>query len=311
MAIPIEKFQEQGGRLKTDDLDFEAFRRQPLPPHVLRCLSYMHDIEYQTVLYTRELLLLPAWKDPQFTAFLTLWNYEEYWHGQALGKVLAAHDWPAHDTRLVAMRRFNKRYLFWSPAIFWLLGHGVRKFPAVHMTWGAINEWTANAAYNRLAQIADHPVLTELLGRIMRQEGRHAAYYASYARDLLEGDPRAQRVLVRGCVPVRLRRRCPTDRARGRAHRRAARFAWPQPGAYRHRRGHPARVRRGGQRAGTACRGASRCIASHRELSSRRVPATAPGWPVARRRWCRARAPLRRPGSPGRARGAWLRSRPR
>ncbi|MBK8332048.1 MAG: ferritin-like domain-containing protein [Acidimicrobiaceae bacterium] len=194
MAIPIEKFQEQGGRLKTDDLDFEAFRRQPLPPHVLRCLAYMHDIEYQTVLYTRELLLLPAWKDPQFTAFLTLWNYEEYWHGQALGKVLAAHDWPAHDTRLVAMRRFNKRYLFWSPAIFWLLGHGVRKFPAVHMTWGAINEWTANAAYNRLAQIADHPVLTELLGRIMRQEGRHAAYYASYARDLLEGDPRAQRV---------------------------------------------------------------------------------------------------------------------
>jgi len=194
MAIPIEKFQEQGGRLKTDDLDFEAFRRQPLPPHVLRCLSYMHDIEYQTVLYTRELLLLPAWKDPQFTAFLTLWNYEEYWHGQALGKVLAAHDWPAHDTRLVAMRRFNKRYLFWSPAIFWLLGHGVRKFPAVHMTWGAINECTANAAYNRLAQIADNPVLTELLGRIMRQEGRHAAYYASYARDLLEGDPRAQRV---------------------------------------------------------------------------------------------------------------------
>jgi hypothetical protein len=194
MAISIEKFQEQGGRLKTDDIDFDSFRRDPLDPNVLRCLSYMHDIEYQTVLYTRELLMMPAWKDPQFTAFLTLWNYEEYWHGQALGRVLAAHDWPAHDTRLSAMRKFNKRYLFWSPAIFWALGHGVRKFPAVHMTWGAINEWTANAAYNRLAQLADHPVLSELLGRIMRQEGRHAAYYASYARDLLEGDRRAQRV---------------------------------------------------------------------------------------------------------------------
>jgi hypothetical protein len=194
MAIPIEKFQEQGGRLKTDDLDFDEFRRTPLDPHVLRCLSYMHDIEYQTVLYTRELLLMPAWKDPQFTAFLTLWNYEEYWHGQALGRVLAAHDWPAHDVRLTAMRTFNKRYLFWSPMIFWTLGHAVRRFPAVHMTWGAINEWTANAAYNRLGQSAEHPVLTELLGRIMRQEGRHAAYYASYARDLLEGDRRAQRV---------------------------------------------------------------------------------------------------------------------
>jgi hypothetical protein len=194
MAISIEKFQEQGGRLKTDDIDFDEFRRTPLDPHVLRCLSYMHDIEYQTVLYTRELLLMPAWKDPQFTAFLTLWNYEEYWHGQALGRVLAAHDWPAHDVRLTAMRQFNKRYLFWSPVIFWTLGHAVRRFPAVHMTWGAINEWTANAAYNRLGQSADHPVLTDLLGRIMRQEGRHAAYYASYARDLLEGDRRAQRV---------------------------------------------------------------------------------------------------------------------
>ena len=78
--------------------------------------------------------------------------------------------------------------------MFWTLGHLVRKFPAVHMTWGAINEWTANAAYNRLGQVANHPVLSELLGRIMRQEGRHAAYYASYARDLLEGDRRAQKI---------------------------------------------------------------------------------------------------------------------
>jgi hypothetical protein len=194
MPIAIEKFQEQGGRLKTDDLDFEAFRTQPLSPKVLRCLGYMHDIEYQTVLYTRELLVTPAWKDPQFTAFLTLWNYEEYWHGQAIGRVLEMHGRPAHDPRLVAMRQFNKRYLRWSPVQFWALGHFVRKFPAVHMTWGSINEWTANAAYNRLAAVADHPVLTELLTRIMRQEGRHAGYYSSYARELLADDRRAQRV---------------------------------------------------------------------------------------------------------------------
>lgn len=192
MQIPISKFQEQGGRVRIDDLDFDSFRDQPLTPEVLRCLGYMHDIEYQTVLYTRELLMTPAWKDPQFTAFVTLWNYEEYWHGEAIGRVLAAHDLPAHDERLVAMRTFGKRYLFWSPAIFWLLGHGVRRFPAVHMTWGAIQEWTANAAYNRLQQIADHPTLSELLGRIMRQEGRHAAFYAAWARDLLADDARSR-----------------------------------------------------------------------------------------------------------------------
>ena len=192
MPMTIEKFQEQGGRLKTDDLDFEQFRSQPLHPDVLRCLAYMHDIEYQTVLYSRELLMLPQWKDPQFTAFITLWNYEEYWHGQALGRVLEMHGRPAHDERLVAMRTFGKRYLFWSPAIFWLLGHGIRRFPAVHMTWGAINEWTANAAYNRLGQIADHPTLSTLLGRIMRQEGRHAGFYSAWARELLEDDARSR-----------------------------------------------------------------------------------------------------------------------
>jgi hypothetical protein len=193
MGMTIEKFQEQGGRLKTDDIDFDSFRDAPLDDDVLRCLGYMHDIEYQTVLYTRELLQLPQWQNPQFTGFITLWNYEEFWHGQALGRVLEAHDRPAHDPRLTAMRRFNRRYLTVSPALFFLLGHTVRRFPAVHMTWGAINEWTANAAYNRLAQLADHPVLGELLTRIMRQEGRHAGYYSSWARELLE-DRRAQRL---------------------------------------------------------------------------------------------------------------------
>jgi len=194
MAIPIEKFQQQGGRLDLDGIDFDQFVTNPLDPNVLRVLSYMHDIEYQTVLYTRELLLLPQWADPQFTAFLTLWNYEEYWHGQAIGQVLAMHERPAHDERLTAMREWNRKGLTRSPLTFWALGRFVRQFPAVHMTWGSINEWTANAAYNRLAQIADHPVLTELLGRIMRQEGRHAGYYASYARDLLSDNVRAQKV---------------------------------------------------------------------------------------------------------------------
>ena len=192
MKIPIEKFQEQGGRVQTDDLDFDSFRDQPLDDNVLRCIAYMHDIEYQTVLYSRELLMLPQWKDPQFTAFITLWNYEEYWHGQALGRVLEMHGRPAHDERLVAMRTFGKRYLFWSPAIFWMLGHGIRRFPVVHLTWGAINEWTANAAYNRLGQIADHPTLSTLLGRIMRQEGRHAGFYSAWARELLEDDARSR-----------------------------------------------------------------------------------------------------------------------
>ena len=67
---------------------------------------------------------------------------------------------------------------------------------ALHMTWGAVNEWTTQAGYVRLAQRAGHPVLTELVRRIARQEGRHIDFYAAEARRRL-ADSRAARRLVR------------------------------------------------------------------------------------------------------------------
>ena len=92
------------------------------------------------------------------TTFLTMWALEEYWHGEALGAVLAAHGeagrWrPSHSMR---MRLRVKESL--SP-LFFGLGSAIagRSFAAIHMTWGAINEWTAQAAYGRLAQRADAP----------------------------------------------------------------------------------------------------------------------------------------------------------
>src|SRR5664280_661641 len=56
-----------------------------------------------------------------------------------------------------------------------------RHLTAVHMTWGAVNEWTTQAAYARLAKLADHPTLSVLLKRIMKQEGRHIDFYATQA----------------------------------------------------------------------------------------------------------------------------------
>jgi len=59
-------------------------------------------------------------------------------------------------------------------------------FVAVHMTWGAIK---------------GHPVLTELLNRIMRQETRHVAFYTTQARQRLDASARARRM-----TPFALRR---------------------------------------------------------------------------------------------------------
>ena len=62
------------------------------------------------------------------------------------------------------------------------------------MTWGAVNEWAAQAAYARLAQRADHPLLSRLLPSLMRQEGKHVDFYASEASRRLADDRRAPRL---------------------------------------------------------------------------------------------------------------------
>ena len=64
--------------------------RYPLSPEEIRILTYMMDIETHTIIYLRDLLTTPAAYDPEVTAFLSLWAYEEFWHGEALSRFLQA-----------------------------------------------------------------------------------------------------------------------------------------------------------------------------------------------------------------------------
>ena len=190
----IDRYAHHVGRLQTDDIDFEAFRDQPLAPDALRCLRYMHDVEAHTSCYLRNLLNTKAHHDPSITKFLTMWAYEELWHGEAIAEVLAAHDEPAGEVRIAAMRRRLGWRLTASPLVWMGLSSVTRHFLAVHMTFGVVNEWTTQAGYSRLIQVGDHAVLTDLLRRVMKQEGRHIDYYLTQSRSLLDASPRAQRV---------------------------------------------------------------------------------------------------------------------
>lgn len=71
----------------------------------------------------------------------------------------------------------------------------VPDFVAVHMTWGAINELSTLHAYRRVVANTGHPVLGELLARIVKDERRHYAFYAGQARKRLDGNPAAQRLV--------------------------------------------------------------------------------------------------------------------
>lgn len=187
MRANVDSFVHGSRRLDLTGIDFSAFLARPLEEDALRCIRYMHDVEHHTICYLRDLLLTSAHRDPETTAFLTMWNAEEYWHGIALGEVLAAHGEVSNRDRVLPMRR-RLRWRDNLTPLAHILGSAIagERFAAIHMSWGAINEWTTQGAYAQLAARADHPVLTELLARIMKQEGRHIDFYASAAQQRLE-----------------------------------------------------------------------------------------------------------------------------
>src|ERR1700754_1646431 len=139
MRTTIDSYKSRAGRMDLEGIDFDDFRDQPLPADALRCLRYMHDVEHHTVCYLRDLLVTSAHRDPEVTSFLTMWAFEEYWHGDAIGAVLAAHDEAAGASRIAAVRRslrWNDRV---APTLHslgsWFAG---ASYGAVHMTWGAV-----------------------------------------------------------------------------------------------------------------------------------------------------------------------------
>jgi hypothetical protein len=193
VKLTITDLKSRTDRVQTDDLDFDTFRDQPLDPDTLRCLRYMHDVEHNTIVYLRDVLVTDAHLDHEITSFLTFWAFEEYFHGEAIGAVLEAHGEAGSDQRVPVVRRptLHDRIL---PVGTMVATHLTHQVPTVHMTWGAVNEWTAQAAYGRLAAKAGHPTLTKLLHRIMKQEGRHIDFYASQAAKRLEGNRRGQKI---------------------------------------------------------------------------------------------------------------------
>jgi hypothetical protein len=204
MRFDIDDYLNRVSKLDDRDVDYRAFRRNPLDPDTLRCLRYMHDVEHHTTCYLRDLLVTSAHDDPTVTSFLAMWAYEEFWHGEAIGRVLAAHGEESGRERVAMTRRRVGRDRIRTLG-FMAASSVTDHIVAVAMTWGAINEWTTQAGYISLAARSGHPELARLLRKIARQEGCHIDFYSAQAHARLQARS-AQRVtrlaLARKWQPV-------------------------------------------------------------------------------------------------------------
>ncbi len=187
--VDIDAYAARSRALDLTGIDWDDVPRHPLSPEVLRTLRYMQDIEGHTIVYLRTLLSTRALDDPGVATFLACWFYEETFHARALARFLAAAGHP-----VVSRARAQESFLQWAEArATAVVARLWRDFVGVHMAWGAINELTTLTGYQRLAEVAAHPVLSELLERIMRDEAKHFSFYYRQAERWLAG-PRAARV---------------------------------------------------------------------------------------------------------------------
>lgn len=184
---------------RSRPLDLDGIVWADVPKYVLttdaiRILRYMQDIECHTIVYLRELLATRAIDDPEVATFLACWFAEETSHGRALARFLAeaGHSVVSRARSQQSASQRVEASLIAATSRVW------PSFAALHMTWGAINELTALTGYKRLAEVADHPVLTQLLTRIVRDESRHFSFYFRQASQRLRkpGVSRVARFLV-------------------------------------------------------------------------------------------------------------------
>jgi rubrerythrin len=185
-------------KVEFEDLDWDLARKVGLTRQEIESLAYFADVESQTVYYFLEVAKLQVSRDPELLTFLTLWNYEEYFHAHALTRLLTECGVPvdtAIDRATKVHARAQLRGKLEDLGQTLIAKFMPRTFVALWMFWGALQECLTAQAYEELARNTQNPVFAELCRRITKQERSHFAYYFGQARRRLDGNTWAQRVV--------------------------------------------------------------------------------------------------------------------
>lgn len=204
MAFDIERYKWSSKRILLDDIDWDEVPRHHLPSGAIESMLYMMDIETHTVIFLSELLVSKACMDPVITSFLSIWGYEEMYHGEAFMKFLRAYGVQIDDDRPKQIRLQEGFHRATSVMTVLFGSYLLPFFPAIYLTIGATNELTTLTGYQQLIRRSNHPVLTQMVERIIKQERVHYAFYRSQAERLMR-DSEITRQAVRWVMTKRFK----------------------------------------------------------------------------------------------------------
>lgn len=187
----LDRFLRNSRRVAVDDLPWDAVREHPLTNGEVRFLTYMMNIESHTIVYLRDLLGTSVIADPEVTAFLSCWAYEEFFHGYELERFLKLYCGEGHAVNDAGARLGLEGLLaaFLKRTLAPVVTAASPDFAATHMTWGATQELTTLHGYEAIIRGTRHPLLRELLQRVVKDERRHFAFYFKQADRRLARSP--------------------------------------------------------------------------------------------------------------------------
>lgn len=166
-----------------NSIDWSEVRKHQLSAALVPVLVYMRDVESFTEIYYREMSRTPTGRDPIIKKFMERWGVEESDHGELLNRFLdeagftTGAKWRAAAASTIPWKYTAEGYV--ASIVAQCFG---RSFAATHMVWGAVNELTTLQGYRRLWQLANHPVLEQILRAIAREESAHVRFYWNIAR---------------------------------------------------------------------------------------------------------------------------------
>ena len=183
-------------RVQIEDLDWDLARKHGLSATEVESLQFFADIESQTVYYFLEVAKLQVVRDPELLTFLTMWNYEEYFHSHAITRIMQecgvkVENATERSTKVRAGARFKAKFEDWAQSM--MAKFMPKRFVSLWMFWGALQECLTMQAYEEVIRNTNNPVLAEMFKRIAKQERRHFAYYFNQARERLTDNPKNQK----------------------------------------------------------------------------------------------------------------------
>lgn len=190
---------QKGERIITksfiDSVAWNQIKNHPIDEKFFPVLLYMRDVETMTTRYFDELMKSATGKEPVIREFMEQWATEEPVHGHLLSRFLEEAGCPQEqDWKQKGFEGLTSSYRLRSKIQEWITLPFGKNFTSVHMSWGAIHEYSTLTGYRRLWELAGHPVLEHLLRAIAREEAKHAMFYWSVAYIQLKESPFRQQL---------------------------------------------------------------------------------------------------------------------